>query len=232
MPLMLQAEHYRGLPLPKNLIALDDPQGQGMLFRSHYKNDYWPLTRWYTTQEAPAWCGIAASVIVLNALGVTPREPVDPHAPDILTQQNFFSSPVRHIATPQQVSQRGMTLDRLANALGTYPVSVKATHARPGGLPAFVREARQVLQSPGNFLVVNYLRSAIGQQTSGHFSPVAAYDETRDRFLILDVARYKYPPVWVRSEELFQAMQTFDDDAKANRGYLIVSARPASEQKP
>ncbi|MEY2680786.1 MAG: hypothetical protein RL661_1017, partial [Pseudomonadota bacterium] len=59
------------------------------------------------------------------------------------------------------------------------------------------------------------------------FSPVAAYDEARDRFLILDVARYKYPPVWVRSEELYAAMQTYDRDAKATRGYMVVAERGA-----
>jgi hypothetical protein len=54
---------------------------------------------------------------------------------------------------------------------------------------------------------------------------VAAYDEMRDRFLILDVARYKYPPVWVRSEELYAAMQAYDRDAKAPRGYLVLAER-------
>jgi hypothetical protein len=44
-------------------------------------------------------------------------------------------------------------------------------------------------------VIVNYLRKAIGQEKGGHISPLAAYDAETDRFLILDVSRYKYPPV-------------------------------------
>ena len=44
----------------------------------------------------------------------------------------------------------------------------------------------------------------------GHISPLAAYDADTDRFLILDVSRFKYPPVWVGTAELFTAMNTTD----------------------
>ena len=71
-------------------------------------------------------------------------------------------------------------------------------------------------------MIVNYLRKAIGQQTGGHISPLAAYDAKVDRFLILDVARYKYPPVWVKTSDLFDAMNTTDaaNDNKT-RGYVL-----------
>ena len=64
------------------------------------------------------------------------------------------------------------------------------------------------LQEAENFVLVNYLRKAIAQKTGGHISPLAAYNQESDRFLILDVSRYKYPPVWVKAEELWQAMAT------------------------
>lgn len=219
----LLAEGYRGLPLPANLIAFDDSQGQAMLLRSGYKDDFWTLNRWFVSQDAPAYCGIAASVMVLNALGIPAPEPVDPRFPEGFTQQNFFNERVNRIVSAEQVRQHGVSLDTLGAALGTFALKVKITHARPGGLDAFIREAKQVLKANNGYLVVNYLRSTLGQQTYGHFSPIAAYDERRDRFLILDVARFKYPPVWVRSAELFAAMQTYDRDGGAPRGYLIVS---------
>jgi len=34
---------------------------------------------------------------------------------------------------------------------------------------------------------VNYKRSAIGQKGGGHISPLGAYDEISDSFLVLDV---------------------------------------------
>ncbi|MCP4303859.1 MAG: glutathione gamma-glutamylcysteinyltransferase, partial [bacterium] len=51
-----------------------------------------------------------------------------------------------------------------------------------------------------------------------------AYDADTDRFLILDVSRYKYPPVWVEAETLFNAMNTTDsDNDDKSRGYVVVS---------
>ena len=73
-------------------------------------------------------------------------------------------------------------------------------------------------------MIVNYLRKAIGQEKGGHISPLAAYDADADRFLILDVSRYKYPPVWVAVSDLFAAMSTTDpDNQNRTRGYVLIS---------
>jgi len=43
---------------------------------------------------------------------------------------------------------------------------------------------------------------------------------------MLDVSRYKYPPVWVEASAIFAAMNTIDSDtAGKTRGYLIVERR-------
>ncbi len=78
-------------------------------------------------------------------------------------------------------------------------------------------------------MIVNYLRKAIGQERGGHISPLAAYDAEMDRFLILDVSRYKYPPVWVRASELFAAMDTTDaDNQNRTRGFVLVKKAGAA----
>jgi hypothetical protein len=76
-------------------------------------------------------------------------------------------------------------------------------------------------------VLVNYLRKTLGEETGGHISPLAAYDAKADRFLILDVARYKYPPVWVKTADMFGAMNT-PDAANNNktRGFVLVTAAP------
>jgi len=48
------------------------------------------------------------------------------------------------------------------------------------------------------YICCNYDRRALGQTGQGHFSPIAGYDEVEDLVLVLDVARFKYPPHWVR----------------------------------
>ena len=45
-------------------------------------------------------------------------------------------------------------------------------------------------------------------QGGGHFSPLAAYNGKADDLLLMDVARYKYPPFWVDTDLLWQAMAT------------------------
>jgi hypothetical protein len=61
-------------------------------------------------------------------------------------------------------------------------------------------------------------------------SPLAAYDATSDRFLLLDVSRYKYPAVWVRAEALFAAMNTTDGTMGASRGWVVV--QPPEDASP
>ena len=75
-------------------------------------------------------------------------------------------------------------------------------------------------------MIVNYLRKSIGQEIGGHISPLAAYDDDTDRFLILDVARYKYPPVWVTAADLYAAMNTVDsDNDNKTRGYVLIAKK-------
>ena len=84
--------------------------------------------------------------------------------------------------------------------------------------------AAEYLSRENHFVIVNYHRKALGQEWGGHISPLAAYDEKADRFLILDVARYKYPPVWVTTSDLFDAMNTPDpDNENKARGYVLIA---------
>lgn len=49
-----------------------------------------------------------------------------------------------------------------------------------------------------------------GDPEHGHFSPIGAYNYKKDAFLIMDVAKYKFPPVWVPSANLFHGLSTMD----------------------
>jgi hypothetical protein len=62
----------------------------------------------------------------------------------------------------------------------------------------------------------------------GHISPLGAYDAKADKILVMDVARYKYPPVWVDAPALFAAMSTSDFVSGKSRGFLSVAAAPSA----
>ena len=124
------------------------------------------------------------------------------------------------------ILKQGITLDQMGALLAVQPVVAAVRHASDSNVDTFRTEAASYLAQPGHFVLVNYFRNALGQQKGGHFSPLAAYDRETDRFMILDVARYKYPPVWVKAEELFAAMNTTDSDNQdRSRGYVLISQK-------
>ncbi len=139
-------------------------------------------------------------------------------------QDNIFNAKAEAAKPREEILQNGMTLDELGALFGAYDLQVEVRHAEDANLDEFRETTIAVLDDHDRFVLVNYLRSAIGQEKGGHISPVAAYDADTDRFLILDVSRYKYPPVWVDAATLFDAMNTPDsDNENRSRGFVTVS---------
>jgi hypothetical protein len=220
------------LQLPQNLIDLNSADGEKLLIESKALQDYFPLSSQFVTQKNQAYCGVASMIMVLNALSI-PAPEAPEYAPyHLFTQDNFFNAQAQKVVTPEVVSRRGMTLDQLGKLLESYPVKAEVHHSADSSLEEFRTLAVKNLQEPRNFVLVNFLRKAIGQETGGHISPLAAYNQQTDRFLILDVSRYKYPPVWVKSADLWQAMATVDSDSGKTRGFVLVSPRQSDEQPP
>jgi hypothetical protein len=117
-----------------------------------------------------------------------------------------------------------MTLEELGKALKTYPVEVEVHFASAGTAADFRKRAATILAERDCVLLVNYFRQEMGQEGGGHISPLAAYhDAEGGRVLILDVARYKYQPVWVQSDTLWRGMMAQDEESKKSRGFVVVS---------
>ena len=201
--------------LPEPLIALDSTQGQALLASAAFKTDAPLLEAHFDSQLRPAFCGVASATTVLNALALT--RPA-------LTQSTFFSPEAERVRGELRTTFGGMTLDQLAGLLGAHGARVSTTHVADSTLAAFRNELQRNLSEPRDFLVVNYTRAVLEQGSSGHISPVAAYDESTDQVLVLDVASYRYPPTWVPVDLLWKAMNTPDRSARKSRGYVVVSA--------
>jgi hypothetical protein len=121
----------------------------------------------------------------------------------------------------------GMTLDQLVDLLQCHPAKARAVHAADTTLAEFRALAAKNLATPGDYIVVNYDRAGVGQEHMGHITPLGAYDGKADKFLLLDVARYKYPPVWADAAALFGAMHTDDFVSGKTRGFVEISAAPS-----
>jgi hypothetical protein len=201
------------LPLPDELIAVDSSTGKELLAEKGFIADYESLTKNFESQSRPAFCGVASSVVVLNALRRSePR----------LTQSTIFTDSASKVRGALQTTFGGMSLAQLSDLLRAHGVEVTPFYASDTNLDAFRSIAQQNLKTPGDFLLVNYQRATLGQNETGHISPIAAYNAAADRLLILDVATYKYPPVWVSTEALWNAMNTVDAASGRTRGFVVV----------
>lgn len=207
------------LPVPGHLIALPSPEGVAMLAASRPIGGYLRLSPHYEPQLSPKFCGPATLAICLNALGLLPPATADPVRPRF-TQANVFTPRTEAVRARHKVEREGMGLTVFAEFAAAHGGRPEARFAGDESLEAFRSLAREVLADARRCMAVNYFRPALGQEGKGHTSPLAAYDAASDRFLVLDVSRVRYPPVWVRAEDLFAAMNT---RAGANtRGFAIV----------
>ena len=217
------------LPLPAALTDLNSEEGEKYLLESHALKAFFPISSNFVTQKTQSYCGVASIVMVLNALGAPAPTTPEYQPYRTFTQDNLLDEATDAILPRDILARQGMTLDQLGGLLALHhPVAVEVRHAEDGGLEAFRAAARDYLAAKDRFVIINYLRKTIGQEAGGHISPLAAYDGETDRFLILDVARYKYPPVWVRTVDLFAAMNTPDfSNAGKTRGYVLVARSDA-----
>ncbi|GAB3359630.1 MULTISPECIES: phytochelatin synthase family protein [Giesbergeria] len=213
------------LEIPNRLFALSHPIGQQRLLQSDYRQAYWPLATYFETQRNQAYCSVATSVMALNALGV-PR-PATVLYPDFpfFTQEDFFANVDRRIADPEVVARKGMTLEQLEAVLGHYTVTVEKVVADTLDASQLRELLKKHLREQDRFVLLNFNRRLIGQAGGGHWSPLAAYHEASDSVLLMDVARYKYPPVWVPLVDLLQGAQNHDSVSGKARGLLIVTKK-------
>ena len=205
-------------------ISLDTKRGARLLAQSTAKRNFLALASNFTTQVTETYCSLASTAMVLNASGIPrPVSSVDSYY-HYFDQDNLVDARVKATIDMDDVRVRGMTLDTYRQFIGTFHVNSRVVHAADTTLADFRRTAARTLRSPHGFLIVNYQRQAIGQEAGGHFSPIAAYDARTDRFLIMDVSRYAYPPVWVPAARLWQGMLAVDSDSGQSRGFAIIEA--------
>jgi Phytochelatin synthase len=203
------------------LVDLTGPEGELLLSESEARAAFLPLMANFETQKNQTYCGPTSIAMILNALQV-PAPTANYDAYRIFTQENVLNALTDSIITARSVARRGMTLDKVADVLRVYGVSVDTHYADASGVDEFRRLAADNLSKPGRHVIVNFSRSALGQEGIGHISPLGAYDADSDRFLILDVARYKLPAFWVTTQELFNAMAEPKNSKGQTRGYLLV----------
>ena len=81
------------------------------------------------------------------------------------TQDNVLSERTDAVLPRETLAHQGMTLDQLGGILATQPVKAEVHHASDSSVDEFRKLASAYLGEPGHFVIVNYLRKAMGEQT-------------------------------------------------------------------
>lgn len=208
------------------LVNLNSEEGIRRLRRQSFRSPVWSLLQNLEPQVGATFCSIATTVTLLNSM----------HTKGLLTAPAWISfSPTytrfsqftllnycnRCAVTYASVALHGATLSEWWAFTSEF-VSVNMKVASKADVKTFRSDLRHL---SSNFIGVNYDRRALGQQGEGHVSPVAAFDEQTDSVLVLDVAMYRYDPVWVQTTNLFAAMTSVDPTSAMSRGWLTLEPR-------
>ena len=81
---------------------------------------------------------------------------------------------------------------------------------------------------PGIYSIINFGRKELKQTGSGHFSCIGGYHSESNKVLVLDTARFKYPPYWVDFDTLYESVNSIDKANGKKRGLLVLSKDPYS----
>lgn len=208
-------------PLPPDAIAFSSPTGRQLFaeaLAAEGLNGYFPLAEQFHTQSDPAFCGLGSLVVALNALAIDPERLWK-------GPWRWFAEELLDCCVPlEDVRERGLDMDELACLARCNGADVEVFRTDDSTLATW-RAALATAARGEAVIVASYDRSAMGQTGTGHFSPVGGYHAQRDLALVLDVARFKYPPHWVSAEQLWRAMQSLDPTTKLARGWMELRRR-------
>lgn len=211
-----------GAETSDRLVYIDEEEGWQRVLAAEHNRDYFLINSFTESEKFLTFCSIASMAAVLNSFKIDrPLDPIRyPYA--YFTQENIFTLANQQVSSFEEVVSRGLILENIGKFLTHLDVQADVHFAADTSLDAMRKLIREGLDAQDTRVIVNYDRAVLGQTGSGHVSPIGAYDEETDTALVLDVARYKYPPVWVPMEMLYDAMQSEDSDSGTSRGLVIV----------
>ncbi len=193
---------------------------------------FWDLSSFFVTEKGLAYCATVAIVMVLNAMGEVPDLTPEKYFYKIFNQANLFdNNAVLESGTKlSRINHSGLQLGEAYELSKQYEQNVSVVYSSSiGSLDAFRSKLKNALID--GFVVINFDRKGINEVGGGHFSPIAAYSPDNDRFLMMDVARYKYPSVWVTAADLFRASLAVDKTSNKSRGLLIFKEKANSPEE-
>ena len=207
----------------------------------------------FRTQDEPSYCGISTLVMCLNTLMVDPGQTwkgvwrwwneeqldccisLEEAKMSGITLDEFVclarcqgvdAHSERPPSRNKNIPQKKTTTQEETEALALSSTETESYASFTSAVLHAVTSSSSSSASSSStneVLVVSYDRKTLGQTGSGHFSPLGAFDVASNSVLILDVARFKYPPHWVPLPLLWEAMRTHDTSTNKPRGWVVLT---------
>ena len=187
----------------QELVPFSSDEGLARLTRSTAKVDFPALANQFEAQSNPAFCGPTSAAIVLNAVrGRSPDLPrdrsrlreedlryvpksYDPTIPRF-TQDNVITKGEKTRAqvlgepltiNGKQITDYGYEVRQLDEMLRANGVITELTIVDDNKVEQDIRaELVDNLKRRGDYVIVAFLREAVGERGGPHISPVGAYD--------------------------------------------------------
>lgn len=206
-------------PLPDTCIDFASPEGR-KLFVSALESGgmecYFQLAAQFRQQAHPAYCGLSTLTMVLNALAIDPgRLWKGPW-------KWFDETMLDCCESLETIQKNGITWDKWVCLAMCNGADIEAKRASESTLEELRDVVRAACAQDKCFMVASYSRAALGQTGDGHFSPVGGYDAATDSVLLLDVAKFKYPPHWVSLELFWRSLNGIDKVTGKTRGFALL----------
>lgn len=211
--------YRRILPSPP-AVDFASPEGKQLFaeaFQSGALEGFFKLISYFQTQSEPAYCGLASLSMVLNALAIDPgRKWKGPW--------RWFDESMLDCCEPlEKVKADGISFGKVVCLAHCAGAKVDAFRTNQSTLDDFRKFIIACTARDDCHVISSYDRRKFNQTGSGHFSPIGGYHAGKDMALILDVARFKYPPHWVPVTLLWEAMNTVDQASGLHRGFMLIS---------
>ncbi|KAG6535931.1 glutathione gamma-glutamylcysteinyltransferase 1-like [Zingiber officinale] len=212
--------YRRILPSPP-AIEFASSEGKRLFFEALQNGTmegFFKLISHFQTQSEPAYCGLASLSMVLNALAIDPgRKWKGPW--------RWYDESMLDCCEPlEKVKAKGITFGKVACLAHCAGAKVEAFRTNQSNIGNFRNHVIKCASSEDCHLIASYHRKHFKQTGAGHFSPIGGYHAESDMALILDVARFKYPPHWVPLSLLWEAMETVDESIGHPRGFMLISS--------
>ncbi|XP_020220485.1 glutathione gamma-glutamylcysteinyltransferase 1 isoform X4 [Cajanus cajan] len=233
---MAKAGFYRRLLPSPPAVEFASSKGK-QLFLEAIQNGtmqgFFKLISYYQTQSELAFCGLTTLSMVLNALAIDPGRKWKGLLSIFILQYvgpwRWFDESMLGCWEPLETAKvKGISFRKLVCLAHCAGAKVEAFRASSSTIEEFRKYVIECSRSEDCHVIASYHRAAIKQTGGGHFSPIGGYHPEKDMVLILDVARFKYPPHWVPLEVLWEGMNYVVDTTRLTRGFMLIS-RPHRE---